>query len=222
MCLLDIQTQFPQRRRTEMATNKLHIFTIVFAASFTLHPGHGFQVIQPHNQTVNADGTASITCQHTANVSRVEDVQLNSLPLTGKLSHRLLCQKGMKDCEGVVLHEDGPNTYLFIILNVGPQAMNLKYECEFTIKVNDVDYTKKGTPTILIAGEREACEHRPTCPAQSHLLLWIVIGVLALMVLYSCAITTAYIGQRFTNKGPENSVYVEMRSKSTHTYTRSS
>lgn len=59
----------------------------------------------------------------------------------------------MKDCEGVVMHEDGPNRYLFIMLNVGPQAMNLKYECEFTIKVNDVDYTKKGTPTILIAGE---------------------------------------------------------------------
>lgn len=59
----------------------------------------------------------------------------------------------MKDCDGVIMHEDSPNRCLFIMLNVGPQAMTLKYECEFTIKVDDVDYTKKGTPTILIAGE---------------------------------------------------------------------
>lgn len=39
-----------------------------------------------------------------------------------------------------------------------------------------------------------------TRPTQSHLLLWIVIGLLALLLLYSCAITTAYIRQRVTGR----------------------
>lgn len=71
---------------------------------------------------------------------------------TGELSGTLLCQKGMEDCEGVIMHEDGPNRCVFVILDAGPQAMSMKYECEFTINVNNMDSTKKGTPTILIAG----------------------------------------------------------------------
>lgn len=41
----------------------------------------GFEVIQPDYQTVNSDRLASISCEHTANVTSVEDVRLNGIPL---------------------------------------------------------------------------------------------------------------------------------------------
>ncbi len=37
----------------------------------------GFEVIQPQNRTVNPDGSVTISCEHTENVSSVEDVRLN-------------------------------------------------------------------------------------------------------------------------------------------------
>ena len=30
--------------------------------------------------------------------------------------------------------------------------MSMKYECEFTVKENDLDHTETGTPTILLPG----------------------------------------------------------------------
>lgn len=64
----------------------------------------------------------------------------------------LLCQKGMETCQNVEMYEQSPKKYLFIINNIGPKAMNMKYECEFTVKINDLDYTVRGRPTILLPG----------------------------------------------------------------------
>ncbi len=58
----------------------------------------------------------------------------------------------MKDCENITMHLERPNKYLFIIYNIGSEAMNMKYQCEFTIKKGDLDYTVKGTPTMLLPG----------------------------------------------------------------------
>ncbi|XP_041806627.1 uncharacterized protein LOC121616071 isoform X2 [Chelmon rostratus] len=120
----------------------------------------------------------------------------------------LLCQKGMNDCKNIIMHEENSNKCLFIILNIGPEALNMKYECEFTVKKDDLDYTETGTPTILLPGEKEA-----VCapPPQSHQLRWILTGVLALMFLYGCVITSFYIRLRFNNRDPKNSTYVVMR-----------
>lgn len=71
---------------------------------------------------------------------------------TDKPTRKLLYQKGMKDCKDIIMHLENPNRCLFIILNVGPEAMAMKYECEFTVKVNDLEYTAKGTPTTLLPG----------------------------------------------------------------------
>lgn len=46
-----------------------------------LNPFHlsDFKVIQPQNRTVNQDELASISCEHTAEVTSVEDFQLLSM-----------------------------------------------------------------------------------------------------------------------------------------------
>lgn len=71
---------------------------------------------------------------------------------TDSLDKHLLCRKGKKDCKNITMLEENPNKWLFVILNIGPQAMNMKYECEFTVQINDLDFTEKGTPTILLPG----------------------------------------------------------------------
>lgn len=198
--------------------NTFLIFTTYL--NFIFHTSHGFEVIQPKSRTINPDGSVSISCEHTANVSSVEDVRLNAIPITGNPS--LLCQKKQKDCKNITMHEENPKKWLFIILNIGPEAMNMKYECEFTVKKDDIDFTKTGAPTVLQRGQKEAPgiphpTHPP--PSQSQQLRWILIGLLALTLLYSCVITSFYIRLRvcltatFTcsSRDPENSTYVEMR-----------
>lgn len=65
---------------------------------------------------------------------------------------KLLCQKGKDDCENIIMHLENPNKCLFIILNIGPEAMKMKYQCEFTVKENGLDRTETGAPTTLLPG----------------------------------------------------------------------
>ncbi|XP_073330413.1 uncharacterized protein [Pagrus major] len=195
-----------------MSGCSFNIFTIfTIHLSFILHPSYGFEVIQPHNRTVNSDRLAIISCEHTANVTSVEDIRLNGIPPTGK--ELVLCQKGWDDCENIIMRQQNPNKSLFIIFNIEPEAMNMKYQCEFTVKENDIDYTATGIPTTLLPGEKEAAyiPHPSPPTPQSDQLRWILIGLLALILLYSCIITSFYIRLRLSNGGPENSTYVVMR-----------
>lgn len=131
-------------------TQKENVVTCWRVAEF--FSSAGFEVIQPQNQTVNSDGLASISCEHTANVTSVEDIRLSGSPLTGKPKWSRLCQKGMEYCKNIIMRQETPNKILFIILNIGPEEMKLKYQCEFTVTIDDIDYTETGTPTILLPG----------------------------------------------------------------------
>ncbi|KAL3055968.1 hypothetical protein OYC64_018636 [Pagothenia borchgrevinki] len=194
------------------------IFTIYL--TFIFHPSHGFKVIQPQNLTVTP--SATISCEHTANVKSVKDVRLNAISQTG--TSTMLCQKGMKDCKDIIMLQKDPNKWLFILLNIEPEAMKMKYECEFTVEEGGLDKTELGDVTILLSGQKEVtCAPQPppspppsppTSPPSSlasHLLSWILIGLLALMFLYSCLITAFYIRLTCRDTDPENSTYVEMR-----------
>ncbi|XP_044073802.1 protein cappuccino-like isoform X1 [Siniperca chuatsi] len=198
---------------TACSFNIFIIFTIYL--SFIFHPSHGFEVIQPRNRTVNPDGSVSISCEHTANTNSVIDVRLYGIYRTDKT---VLCQKGMINCSNIVMHQENPKKWHFIILNSGSEAMNSTYQCEFTVKKDDLDSTKSGNPTILLPGQKEVVCVRPPPPPNPPPPpppppppLWILIGLLALMFLYSCVITFFYIRLRYNNKDPENSTYVEMR-----------
>ncbi|AWP13662.1 Hypothetical protein SMAX5B_003062 [Scophthalmus maximus] len=186
---------------------------------FIFHLSHGFEVKQPRYRTVNPDASASISCEHTANVTSVVDVRLYSLRDSRSL---LLCQKGMNDCGNVIMRLVSPNECLFILVNVGPEAMNVTYECEFTVNKDHLDYTERGKPTRLLpgTGQKETetdCVLRPPPPPpplQMCRLSWILIGLLALMFLFACVITCVYVRQRATiniSRDPENCTYVEMR-----------
>ncbi|XP_033966317.1 uncharacterized protein [Pseudochaenichthys georgianus] len=186
------------------------IFTIYLA--FIFHPSHGFGVIQPQNLTVTP--SATISCEHNANVKSVKDVRLNAISQTDPST--MLCQKGMEDCKDIIMLQKDPNKWLFILLNIGPEAMKMKYECEFTVEEGGLDKTELGDATILLSGQKEVtCAPQPTSSPPSsppsHLLSWILIGLLALMFLYSCLITAFYIRVTCNDTDPENSTYVEMR-----------
>ncbi|XP_068590246.1 uncharacterized protein si:ch211-67e16.3 isoform X2 [Cebidichthys violaceus] len=130
---------------------------------------------------------------------------------------RMLCQKGKKNCKNIAMYEENPKKWLFIMLNVGPEAMTKKYQCEFTVTTYNLDSTGRGTPTELLPGQKEAACFLQTSPSpcpqfpQPPQLFWIVIGLLALMFLYSCVITSFYIRLRCSNREARNSTYVEMR-----------
>ncbi|KAM7406961.1 hypothetical protein PAMA_002932 [Pampus argenteus] len=192
--------------------NILIIFTIYLG--FILFLSHGFEVIQPQNRTINPDKSALVSCEHTAQVSSVEDVRLYSISQAGTRS--MLCQKGMKDCKNIAMYPVNANKYIFIILDVGKEAMNMLYECEFTVKKDDLDYTNNGSPTRLLSGQKESKGVYPygpriPPPAQPHLFRWILTCLLAVMIIYSCVITLFYCRLRRSSRDPENSLYVVMR-----------
>ncbi|KAA8593064.1 uncharacterized protein LOC116689079 [Etheostoma spectabile] len=196
-----------------MTARSFNIFLkLTIYLGFILQLSHGFEVIQPKSRTINPDGSVTVTCEHTADVKTVQDVGLRAASLTDSSKKQLLCRKGKKDCKNITMLQENPNKWHFIMLHIGPQAMNMKYECEFTVKIGDLDYTETGTPTILLPGQKEGpCMIHPTLPPASHHLRWILIGLLALIVLYSCVISSLYISLRCCYQEPENCTYVEMR-----------
>ncbi|KAM8855028.1 uncharacterized protein AB9W97_020108 isoform 2-T2 [Spinachia spinachia] len=171
----------------------MNIFIIcTIPLGLILQRSYGFKVIQPQNGTVNPDGSASISCEHTANVSSVKDVRLNALSVTDKAT--LLCQKGRRDCKNIAMLQENPQKWLFILLHIGPEAMSVKYECQ-----KEAACLAPPSPSS-----------RPQSP-RSLGTFWIAIGLLALMSLYSCVITSVYIRLRCSNREAGNSTYVEMR-----------
>ncbi|KAM9341885.1 uncharacterized protein KZ484_014567 [Pholidichthys leucotaenia] len=189
--------------------------------SFIISSTYEFRVIQPQSQTVNPDGWVSISCEHTAQVtaSNVRDVQLKEYR-DGKFSR--ICQRGRQSsCKNVLMYEKNSSSYIFIMFNIGPKEMNSTYVCEVTVVMDQIDKTKTGTPTTLLQSTK--CEKMavhpcataaPPLPPQSNPLQWILVAGLALMVLYSCVITSFYIRLMNINKEnptSENSTYVEMR-----------
>ncbi|CAK6967629.1 uncharacterized protein LOC122992283 [Scomber scombrus] len=213
-----------------MTAYTFNIIILTISLGSLLCPSHGvdtWMVFQPSTQTVNPDGSATISCEHNAINGSVEDIRLNNVigvTATDNSRRSVLCQRGQKHCENIVMYQDRHNKSIFILLNIEEEAMNMLYECEFTLTKEELDYTKRGEPTRLLPApansnliRRTTSEPVPPLqpPAQSHLFRGILIGLLALMFLYSCVITSFYI--RLRNSGgdhesfPENSTYVEMR-----------
>ncbi|XP_077937345.1 uncharacterized protein LOC144383520 isoform X2 [Gasterosteus aculeatus] len=107
--------------------------------------------------------------------------------------------------------QENPQKWLFIMLNIGPEAMTVKYECEFTVNEDDIDKTRKGTPSELLPKVACLAQPSPSSRPPSLEIFWIAIGLLALMFLYSCVITSFYIRLRCSNGEAGNTTYVEMR-----------
>ncbi|XP_074551572.1 uncharacterized protein LOC141808768 isoform X2 [Halichoeres trimaculatus] len=182
----------------------------------------GYKVFQPQNRTINPDGSVIISCEHNATDASVIDARLSSVEDSSR-KKTLLCQIGKPGCENIVIYNASPTKYLFILLNNRPEAFSLGYQCEFTLKINDIHLTKVGGQTQLLPALKEAGSRAqpwtpPQVPPQVDgqrwtLLEFILIGLLALTLLYSCIFTWYHIRQRgeANISDPENSTYVEMR-----------
>ncbi|KAJ4922036.1 hypothetical protein JOQ06_021478 [Pogonophryne albipinna] len=143
-----------------------------------------------------------------------------NIPLTSLRTgtSTMLCQKGMQVCKDVIMVPQNTK-WLFNLQNIGPEAMKMKYECGFTVEEGVLDKTKSGKVTILLSGQKEVtCAPQPTSSPPSSppsdLLSWILIGLLALMFLYSCLITAFYIRLMCSDTDPENTTYVYEESSS--------
>ncbi|XP_071757552.2 uncharacterized protein LOC139913437 isoform X2 [Centroberyx gerrardi] len=192
------------------------IIILIITACLVLDPTDGFEVIQPGNQTVNRNVSASVRCEHTEDHRIIEDVRLNRLSVEGR---SIACRWGVIACPNIIGYKENLNTYVFILLNVGAEDMTCTYECEVTAKKGDLYETRRGTPTRLLPGPNEASPSPspppspPPPPPPLLQLWWILIGLLALMFLYSCAITAIYIRLRVTHSQELNDsqTYVEMQ-----------
>lgn len=67
-------------------------------------------------------------------------------------SESILCQKGKKSCENIVMHQENNNKWLFFLLDIESEAFKMEYKCEFTVKKDNLDSTSTGSPTILLPG----------------------------------------------------------------------
>ncbi|XP_028249614.1 uncharacterized protein LOC114426419 [Parambassis ranga] len=200
-----------------MNTCNFNLFFIL-TVRFIFYQSHGFHVIQPQNRTINPDNSVTISCEHdsTAPDSSVVDVRLYRINPNGQKF--IIYQKGMKNSKNILMYSENSNKFIFIMLNNVPEAINATYECEITVQENEIDYTNRGKPTQLLHGEKkteERCHPPPSFPPprpQPPLLRWILIGLLALMFLYSTFITCFYIRLVMNiNNDCEDSTYVEMR-----------
>ncbi|XP_043986968.1 uncharacterized protein LOC122839462 isoform X2 [Gambusia affinis] len=165
---------------------------------------YDFKVIQPEVQHVNQDQTASISCEYVFYGSKLQDVRLYRISQNEK---EMLCQKGQASCKDVTLTLNSTMS-VFTLQNISPETMRATYQCEIIVEHNGVNYTKSGTNTTLIYGEKD-------CPPLDKSALGrVLIGLLALMFLYSCVITCLYARLTVTvwknTKACENSTYVIM------------
>ncbi|MED6243149.1 hypothetical protein ATANTOWER_015692 [Ataeniobius toweri] len=142
-----------------------------------------FTVIQRQLQDVNKNQTASISCEHDAEGFPIQDVQLYRITHTGQ--EVMLCRKGQDFCGNIAKYPHNPRKFVFILLNVGPEAMDFTYQCAITVAVGNTDYTERGTPIKLQQDEKDS--------PSSNELTWILIGLLALVFFYSCVITCLYV-----------------------------
>ncbi|XP_005753545.1 uncharacterized protein LOC102196432 [Pundamilia nyererei] len=198
-----------------MILSSFKSFFIYYYLSSLFYPSNGFEVIQPQNKTNNPD-TVFISCTFTANTGTIVDVRLNKvLP-----EKKMLCQTESEACHNIIVLKDAPFKYIFILLNAGPEAWTSKYECEWSATNKDgTDKTVTTAANKLIKLQLQGqLETTPQCtpppsppPPQSHQLMWILIGLLALMFVYSCIITSFYMRLMNSSKDCENSTYVEMR-----------
>ncbi|XP_032424619.1 uncharacterized protein LOC116723660 [Xiphophorus hellerii] len=166
---------------------------------------YDFKVIQPEFQLVNPDQTSSISCEHDSYESKLQDVRLYRISQNAK--EELLCQKGQASCKDVTLSLSSTK-FVFTLRNIRPETIRATYQCEITVEYGGVDYTRRGTNTTLLYGEKD-CP-----PLDKSVLGWILIGLLALMFLYSCVITCLYVRLTATvwknTNACENSTYVVM------------
>lgn len=81
----------------------------------------------------------------------ISNISLSTLR-PDKSEPSLLCQKGMKDCKNITMYQENHNKWLFVMLNIGQEAMNMAYQCEFTVETNNIYEYETGTPTILLPG----------------------------------------------------------------------
>ncbi|XP_061580094.1 uncharacterized protein LOC133446188 [Cololabis saira] len=214
---------------SKMSFWSFNIF-IIFTFEFICHLSHGLTVNQTAFKIVNRDRSVSIECAYDEPDELLLDVRLTRLTESSK---EMLCQKEKKDCKNVFMHKERPREYRFILLNLSEKEMRHTYECEVTVRKNDLHDTKTGAGTRLRPASWESSTETVdrTTPSQGHeanrtepggtcapshppeiqLLSWILIGLLALTFLYSCVISCCYIRHLTCNNDCENSTYVEMR-----------
>ncbi|XP_014879955.1 uncharacterized protein LOC106941428 [Poecilia latipinna] len=166
------------------------------------------KVIQPEVQLVNPDQTASISCEPKAEGSTIQKARLYRISQDN--SEQMVFQKSRADsCSPVTTHQRNPNKIVFTFQDVGPEEMKFTYQCEIIVKENDVVYIERGKLKKLQKSEMDCS------PLDKSELGWILIGLLALMFLYSCIITCLYIKRTATiwrsTKACENSTYVVMK-----------
>lgn len=199
-----------------MATRRCITNAIIYL-SLILQPSTGYDVFQPETRTVYPDGSAIISCEHNANVSSVIDARLSSVA-AGRT--RLLCQLLQTDCKDVVMYQRSTHKFLFILLEIRSAALSMRYQCQFTVELDRKHVTKTGDLITLLPHSpgQEEVESRPQPSPRSDehrwtLLEFVLLGLLAPTLLYSCVVTWYHLRQRgrLNINNPENATYVEMR-----------
>ncbi|KAM9484396.1 uncharacterized protein ACWYII_005083 [Salvelinus alpinus] len=167
---------------------------------------HGFQVMQPVKQTLNPDGTVSITCSHTDPVELfVIDARLNRL----NNSHvTMVCQVNNSQLADCTYMKVTWNQYKFTLHNLKAEDISCLFQCEFSLTsalTMKPITTVMGNPSTKLLPGLAGDAPVPVCPSPLpesleaeliHRLKWIVIGLSVFLCFYSFTVTFFYIRLR--------------------------
>ncbi|XP_029936822.1 uncharacterized protein LOC115379965 [Myripristis murdjan] len=203
------------------------IIFITACLSLPAHSAHGVKVIQPRQQTTYRNVSASIRCEYTEASEPPRDIQLKTLS-GGKTVK--ICQRDEQKCINIIKYQETSSSFVFVLLNLNATDMTSTYECQVTAKTDGVYKQWTGTPTRLLPDTEEVLTHdcpsppppppppRLHCPSLPLYLTWSLIGLLALLFLYSFLITALYIRLRVRRctELSDSVTYVQMQRSRGH------
>ncbi|RVE57784.1 hypothetical protein OJAV_G00202810 [Oryzias javanicus] len=193
-----------------------YVLMVIFIAQMS----HGYKVTQSLFQNFYPNQSAIIVCEHSAQSERVEDFRLHSVSGTNKT---ILCQKGSPNCKNI-FYQALSKKVIFLLLNIGEEAMQVSYQCEFILQINQLYSSSFGEPIKLQPAQKETRRESamsppplsPSHPPLPHktedlLLMWILTGLLVFTLLYSSFVTCCCIRLMRSDQDGGNPIYVEMR-----------
>ncbi|KAK9969607.1 hypothetical protein ABG768_027767 [Culter alburnus] len=201
--------------------DRFTLLTLSF--SLILHNVCSQEVSEPLNQTLNDDGSVSVTCMYLAKGAIGLEAKL-------KMNNKYVCEIKDKEDDKCKWQQHDGNKFKFTLMNPGALHTN-EFSCEIS-KIDPLPIQTYAGPTVKLfrscSNDLASPKINCSCPIEEPkvktpedktpnedmytLLICGLIIVVVMLSIYSIILTVFYIRLRVTNPEPsDNLTYVPMQ-----------